>query len=152
MQCGTWPWGQGPISSRASQPMTVSRPAPDLVVQRTERSGLEGHIFCRFHPLPFIQSHPKQSFTDAYPHSAWRRTADGPGPVTWWVSSGVGGYAEAFTVDLPPGGHVRSPYHRGSACIPSPRAQRNRHQSNNKKARMTPSDRHSAGWRFRKDR
>jgi hypothetical protein len=38
-------------------------------------------------------------------------TADGLGSVTCCVSSEAGGYAQSFTVDLPPGGHVRSPCH-----------------------------------------
>jgi len=77
----TWARGARSHRSLASSLRTASRPPPDLVVQSTEWSGLEGHTFCRFHLLPCIQSHPKQSFTDACPRSAWR--LDG-----WWARAG----------------------------------------------------------------
>ena len=89
----------------------------------------------------------------------------GPGPVTWCVSNGAGGYAGVFRVDLPSGGHVRSPCHDASATSwvsahfissrtteSSSIRQRKRVTHLNKKASVTPSGRHSARCRFRKDR
>ena len=44
----------------------------------------------------------KVAMTCAFLFRGGRRLT-GPGPVAWDVSCGAGGYAEAFTVDLPAG-------------------------------------------------